>query len=215
MKIGISIVGISHLDGEKADSKDGVGRRGRVRKYDCCPPNILETLIEPLRAANNDVNVYLTTYQHKYIDELIKMYKPKFYTLKDYNTSFMQKTYSESLIQLKDEDLDFIISTRFDILFSQDMSKLLYDYNKMNVLFKEKDCNHMNYTCDNFYAFPKKYIENFSNSIIELFQSGERNGMHGTIHQLSKKIGYENINIIDNVDQLGHHNNYYFLPHSP
>jgi hypothetical protein len=214
MKIGISIVGISHLDDNLADSRDIVGRRGRVRKYDCCPPNVLDTLIEPLRASGNTVEVYLTTYPHEYMHELLKFYNPKYYFLKDFKTSFMQKTYNESLIQLKNEDLDFIISTRFDILFSQDMSKLSYDYNKMNVLFREKGYGHMNYTCDNFYAFPKKYIDDFANSIIELFQSGERNGMHGTIHQLSKKIGYENINIIDNMDQLGHDNNYYFLPHA-
>ena len=214
MKIAISIVGISHLDGDAANSRDRVGRLGRVRKYDCCPPNINEQLINTFKK-NNDVSVYLTTYPHVYINELLDMYKPKNYVLKDFGQSFMQQTYAESVRQLQDEDVDFIISTRFDILFSQDMSKLLYDYNKMNVLFKEKGYNHINYTCDNFFAFPKSMIGPFSNSIIELFVSGERNGMHGTVHQLSKHIGYDNIKIIDSEDQLGHDNNYYYLQHSP
>jgi hypothetical protein len=214
MKIAISIVGISHLDEQKANSRDRVGRIGRVRKYDCCPPNVKENLIEPLKK-DNEVSVYLTTYPHEHMDELVKLYSPTKCVLKDFGQSFMQKTYSESLLSLVDEDADFIISTRFDILFLRNMAELNYDYNKMNILFKEKDLNYLNYTCDNFYAFPKKYLIDFSNSINELFHSGERNGMHGTAHQLSKKIGYENINIIDPVDQLGHNNNYYFLPHSP
>jgi hypothetical protein len=143
------------------------------------------------------------------------MYSPTKCILKDFGQSFMQKTYSESLLSLIDEDIDFIISTRFDILFLRNMAELHYDYNKMNVLFREKDLNYLNYTCDNFYAFPKKYLLDFANAIGELFHSGERNGMHGTLHQLSKKISYDNIKIIDEVDQLGHNNNYYHLPHSP
>jgi hypothetical protein len=213
MKVGISIVGISHLDGDAASSRDRVGRLGRVRKYDCCPPNIKENVILPFQETN-DVSVYLTTYPHEHIEKLIDMYSPKQYVLKDFGSSFMQQTYSESLLQLIDEDLDFIVSTRFDILFSQDMSKLNYDYSKMNVLFKEKGYNHVAYTCDNFFAFPKSMIKPFAQSIIDLFNSGERNGMHGTIHELSKHIGYENIKILDEVDQLGHGNNYYYLPHS-
>jgi hypothetical protein len=212
MKIGISIVGISHLDGEKANSRDRVGRIGRVRKFDCCPPNVNQNLIEPFKK-DHDVSIYLTTYPHEYLNQLIEMYNPTKCSTKDFGNSFMQQTYAESLNQLVDEDLDFIISTSFDILFSQDMSKLLYDFNKMNILFKEKDLNHLNYTCDNFYAFPKKYLLDFANSIGELYHSGERNGMHGTLHQLSKKISYDNIKILDEVDQLGHNNNYYYLPH--
>jgi hypothetical protein len=214
MKIGISIVGISHLDEEKANSRDRVGRIGRVRKFDCCPPNINTNLIEPFKK-EHDVSVYLTTYPHEYMDKLLEMYQPTKYFLKDFGSSFMQQTYSESLLQLIDEDLDFIISTRFDILFSKNMKELPYNFEKMNVLFKEKGCNHLNYTCDNFYAFPKKYIQIFSQSIGELFHSGERNGLHGTIHQLSKHISYDNINIINPIDQLGHGNEYYYLPHSP
>jgi hypothetical protein len=141
------------------------------------------------------------------------MYSAKQCLLQNFSLSFMQKTYCESLRQLLDQNLDFIISTRFDILFEKDMSTLNYDYDKMNVLFREKNHNHLNFTCDNYFAFPKKMIRQFSDSIMELFNSGQTNGLHGTVHHLSTKIGYENIKILDKNDQLGKDNIYYYLPH--
>lgn len=212
MKIGVSLVGISHLDSEKTNKRDSVGRLGRNRRNDAFPPNIVQNIIEPLQGGN-DVSVYLTTYDHKEIADLTNLYSPKKIQILTYDDHFMQTTYTKSLTNLLDQDLDFVISTRFDIVYRKAISDFTLDYEKMNALFKEKDHNHLNYTCDNFYAFPAKYLEKFSQAILSMYDGGERNGMHGAIHEMSKYIGYDNINFIDSVDQLGHNNNYYYLPH--
>jgi len=211
MKIGVSLVGISHLDSEKENRRDMVGRIGRNRKFDHMPPNIIDNIVNPLRESN-DVSIYLTTYDHTKINELISLYQPKNTQLLNYDDHYMQKTYAKSLLNLTDDN-NFIISTRFDIVFKKTYRELNIDYTKFNVLFKEKGHSHVNYTCDNFYAFPSKYARIFSESIDSLYQSGERNGLHGAVHQLSKVIGYNNINFISDIDQLGGDNEFYYLPH--
>ena len=205
MKIGICLTGVSHEDGIRVP-------HGYYRKvnFDCCPLNIIEKIINPLKR-DNEVDVYLTTYNHEYILDLFDKYSPKKYQLIPYSNSTMQKTYAQSLQQLNGENLDFVISTRFDILFNKSINDICLDYNKMNVLFNEDGWDHLHYTCDNFFAFPFKFLNLFIQSIHE-FEKIDRNGLHGTFNHFSNKIGKENTKIIDDIPGNGRKNSYYYLP---
>lgn len=203
MKIGICLTGVSHQDGMR-------GRHHRKINYDCCPTNIYQQVINPLRE-NNEVNLYLTTYQHDYVSKLSEFYRPTKFQLLNYNYSSMQNTYAKGLEQLRGENLDFVISTRFDIIFHNNIKELKLDYDKMNILFEEKGWKHKNYTCDCFYAFSFHLLEEFITSVYEL-PSIDGNGLHGAFNHFRNKVGEENTKILDPNPALGRNNPYYYLP---
>ncbi len=81
----------------------------------------------------------------------------------------------------------------------------------MNTLFNERGYGHLGYTCDNFFAFPFKFIDKFIESI-RLNISIDCNGLHKMIYCFSDKFGKEEVNIMDSNPFLGHENDYYYLP---
>lgn len=214
MKIMVSIIGISHAEGTAADARDGRSRAARTRLYDCCPDNINKMLIEPLRK-NHDVDIALVTYPHQHIAELQDMYNPRAVNLVEWNGSYMQKTYSYALrwAMVRNDPPDVMMTTRFDILFGSDMSALPYDWSKFNVLFEEKGYPGQ-YTCDNFYVSPFSMCGTFADAIDGVYAGGDHNGLHPAAYEMSRRIGRDNLNIIDPEPQLGHNNRYYTLPHA-
>jgi len=203
MNIGVSLVGVSYEDGF---------RNGNYRKVDFnkTANNIIESIIKPL-SKNNNVFTYLTTYPHPYLNNLCEIYNPKKSQILQYSNSRMQLTYEQSMKQIINEDLDFVISTRFDIQFLKKIDQIEIDFNKMNVLFREKGYRHKNYTCDNFYAFPKNMLPAFTDSIRESLYI-DNNGLHYLFNHFCSKININQTKIIDETDWVGRNNPYYYLP---
>jgi hypothetical protein len=217
MKIAINLVGISHLD-NRSNQIDSRNRPGGNRYRPEHPPNIIEKIINILKL-NHEVVTYITTYKHEKLDDLLEMYDCKKYTvIENFETSYMQDTYTKSLFNLKNDDNDFVISTRFDVVFKKDINEIALNYNKFNVLYRENNSSYcgnsiaLNYTSDILFGFPVKFTEDVAQSIIELYASGEKNGLHGLAYHLSRKIGVENIHSCDLKYQLGFDNDYFYIP---
>jgi hypothetical protein len=147
--------------------------------------------------------------------ELIKHYDSKITTIIKSDKSEQILTYIKSLKQLVNEDLDVIISTRFDIFFNQNFDELNFDFSKFNFLFKETGWwDNYKFTTDNFYIFPKEYLQNFIECIEELYKTPPRNNctdMHGMYNFISKKISEDNIHFISDNHMISNVNEFYKL----
>jgi hypothetical protein len=188
LKIAISLVGIS----------SGIKNRDWNRtKYD-----IKEKVIDCWK--DHEVITYVATnfLENNKIDpQLLKFYKPVKHTSASEGIG-MQDRYEISLELLKDTEADFIICTRFDIIFFNEVSTFNIDYNKFNFLFREM--NHFYdgryYTCDNFYAFPKKYLNNFLQAI-KTSTKPNKGHLHDKVYPgLKETIGEHSIHFIQEED---------------
>ena len=149
MKIGICLTGVCY-------------DTNRSKDWRKCVDNIKRTF--------GDVEYYITTYNTQFNTDIINVYNPKKIQFLDGGTQ--RSTYIKSLENIKNEDVDFLICTRFDILFKKNINELNLDYTKFNFLFKEKGnwdriVNGVNvrFVTDNFFAFPIKYKNIFTNCI--------------------------------------------------
>jgi hypothetical protein len=88
----------------------------------------------------------------------------------------ISSTYIGSLEQLKNEDLDLIISTRFDINFLKNPFKEYpFDFTKFNFLWREPELVDLPIVNDTFIVFPYSMLNNVIESINEM----ETNPPHG------------------------------------
>lgn len=199
MKLGISFNGISY----------GVGRN-------CihCFQNQNKFLISPFKQ-NNDVKIYLTSYTSQLTSDIIKLYSPTLYNFSNINNSHQVITYIKSLEQLKNQDLDFVISTRFDIHFNQDISLVNFEFNKFNALFKERGWwDNMKFTTDNMFAFPYYMLNDFILILQELYENPSRLGqtdLHQAFYRIQNKIGIQNTHIVSQINELSNTNLFYSL----
>jgi hypothetical protein len=196
MRVAINLCGISY------------GDRGRDwrRGYENINKNLIYTFENP--------NIYITTYHNETQEELIDKYKPKKHQLIQYSNSDLRTTYKKSLESMIEEDIDLIVSTRFDILFNDSISNYNIDPEKFNFFFREKGWwdNHR-YTADPQYfsVFPKKYSLPLIESVQDVYEKPHRldcPDLHPTYSRLAPKIGEENIHFIYDVEALSHDNEY-------
>lgn len=199
MKLGISFNGVSY----------GLGRN--------CPhcfANQNQFLIEPFRN-NNEVKVYLNSYTTTITNDIIKLYSPILYNFSDISGSHQVLTYIKSLEQLRNQDLDFVICTRFDIHFNKIINTINIDYTKFNALFREKGWwDNMHFTTDNLFAFPYHMLEDFILVLRELYQNPSRGGqtdLHQAFYRMQNKIGTQNTHIISLLEELSNTNSFYSL----
>jgi hypothetical protein len=194
MKIGINIVGLSHND-------LGNGMHTYKDGYE----NLFKNVINPLKE-NNDIKIYVYTYNTPETDNILEIYKPIKYTILDSTNSNSAElganTYIDSLEKLRDEDVDFIITTRFDLNIHCNID---IDFKKFNFLFKElNNWDDSNLTSDTFYAFPKDMLEDVIISLKETWLGKDTHFCPGLFHCLYrflvKKIGESNIEFIDNEE---------------
>lgn len=145
MRIGVCLIGVSYSEGLKG------------RDWTTCCMNIKKTF--------GDVDYYITTYGHD--EELENFYNPKKYQSLKYKDSTQRHTYIKALKDI--DDVDFIITTRFDMYFHQRLDEMNIDYDKFNFVCKEKGTwDEYRFVNDSFFAFPIHYKDLFIQSITAL-----------------------------------------------
>jgi len=199
MKVAINLVGISS------------GARGR--DWEKTKSSVSSQIINCW--APEPVSTYVTTYHHDNIDDLLSYYKPTKYCIIPY-VQDQRLTYIQSLRLLEDQDIDFIVSTRFDIIFAEQISTYNIEFDKFNFLFKEgnEHWEKDNFTCDNLFCFPKKFLQQFIDSIQEFYNKPYReccSDLHPTYRYVVPKIGYENVHFLFDECELSNDNRFYKL----
>lgn len=178
MKIGINLVGVSYNDGY-----------GRYRNYEDAIDGFMNNIVNPLKSLGHEITFYLYSYYNKKELEIIESYKPKKYVFTHPNLNklgggdklpngikVISQSYINSLEQMIDEDLDLVISTRFDIkFFKNPFKKYEFDFTKFNFLWREPEYTDLPIVNDTFVVFPYSMLNNVINSIKEM----EHNPPHG------------------------------------
>ena len=203
MKIGINLVGVSYND----------GTIGRYRNYEDALEGFMNNIINPLKQEGHEIHFYLFTYDSTKKEDIIKTYNPTKSTFLDPNYNkfgggdklengmkTISATYINSLFQLENEDLDLIISTRFDISFNKNPFKeYKYDFNKCNYLWREPEFTHVPIVSDTFIVFPHSMTKNLIDAIIEM-ETNPPNGvgvaMHNIYIPMCNQVGKDNVKIV-------------------
>jgi hypothetical protein len=200
MKIGINLVGVSYND----------GTIGRYRNYMDAIEGFTNNVVNPLKKAGHEISYYLFTYDSPKRDEIIAAYNPKKYTFLDPNYNkfgggdlienqmkIISLTYINSLNELVDEDLDLVISTRFDInFFKNPFNEYKYNFSKCNFLWREPEYTELPIVNDTFIVFPHNMTENLINSIIKMETNppfGIGVAMHNIYLPMVDEVGKDNV----------------------
>jgi hypothetical protein len=137
VKIGVSLVGISG-DGSTEYDKPQVSSPGfKGRNWSLQKECVMSQMINCWEG--HDVSMYLTTYDHSDINNMVSFYNPKKVTVLDFHESYMQLTYITALQQLVGENLDFIVTVRPDIFPFKKLSTYPIQFDKFN-FFHKQDC---------------------------------------------------------------------------
>lgn len=218
MKIGINLVGVSYNDGSN----------GRYRNYEDALEGFMVNVVNPLKEEGHDVIFYLYSYRNNKEQEIIETYNPKKYTFINPTLNqfgggdrlsngmkLISFTYIESLKQLLDEELDLIISTRFDISFYKNpFQEYEYDFTKCNYLWREPEFTHVPIVSDVFIVFPHQMTQNLINSIIKMETDpphGVGVAMHNIYVPMCDEVGKENVKIVCDEYKRSHTNDLYKL----
>lgn len=206
MKIGIALTGISYNDQVVPGTN-----WGRKRDWKKAVTSICTHVIDPLLAEH--VSIYLYSYDNPEKEMIMQSLNPKKATwLPSYEDTDMARTFLQGLIQLKDEDLDLIIATRFDILFNMIPWYINPNWNpaKFNFLFREKGWRDYNFTTDTFYVFPYKYLDKMIYGLSSMIVNPpppKNIGMHNLYTSLLEYISVDEIDFIcRDIEHLSHDN---------
>jgi hypothetical protein len=220
MKIGINLVGVSYNN-----AKEG----GRLRNYEDAIENFYKYIVEPFREKGHEVQFYLYSYENEKQDKIVNDYIPCIksqFVKPDYNKlgggvsvsegyKVMSVSYLNSLEQLKNEDLDLVISTRFDIKFLKNPFKEYnFDFNKFNFLWREPEFTHLPIVNDTFLVFPYKMIDNVKDSIIEMEENPPHDtnvAMHNWYLPMVNQVGEDKVQWVDDRFRTALENELYIL----
>jgi hypothetical protein len=205
MRIGINLVGVSYND----------GIYGRYRNYEDALYGFMTNIVNPLKEAGHEISFYLFTYDSPKKEDIIKTYNPTKSTFLDPNYNKMgggdvleqtmkiiSVTYINSLNELVNENLDLIISTRFDISFNfNPFKEFNFEFDKFNFLFREPEYIELPIVSDTFYVFPHSMTENFIEAIINM-ETNPAHGVNVAMHNLylpmCEQVGTENVKWVCN-----------------
>ena len=218
MRIGINLVGVSYND----------GIIGRYRNYEDALEGFMTNIVNPLKEEGHDIFFYLFTYDSPKKEDILKTYNPVKSTFLDPNYNKMgggdvienqikiiSLTYINSLNELIGEDLDLVISTRFDINFLKNPFKeYSYDFDKCNFLWREPEYTELPIVSDTFITFPHSMIDNLINSIIEMETNppyGVNVAMHNWYLPMINQVGEEKVKIVCEEFKKSHTNDLFIL----
>ncbi|MBX7136416.1 MAG: hypothetical protein K1X83_00430 [Oligoflexia bacterium] len=131
--------------------------------------NIKQRIVEALRQADQDVDVFLCSYKNEREDDVVKEFSPQGYIFNDHFSDLTahQCIGLHTLLCLKlmenfEEQTklthDMIVITRFDAAFSEDFTELNVDPEKFNFLCRA-ECNDPLLVDDNLWVLPRKHLE--------------------------------------------------------
>lgn len=200
MRIGINLVGVSYND----------GTIGRYRNYEDALEGFMTNVVNPLKEAGHDIFFYVFTYDSPKREDILKTYNPVKSTFLDPNYNKMgggdvienqmkiiSLTYINALNELVDENLDLVISTRFDInFFKNPFKEYQYDFNKCNFLWREPEYTELPIVNDTFIVFPHNMTNNLINAIIHMETNppfGVGVAMHNIYLPMVEQVGKENV----------------------
>jgi len=218
MKIGINLVGVSYND----------GTIGRYRNYEDAIDGFMTNIINPLIEEGHDVFSYLYTYDSPKKEDIIKTYTPFKSTFLNpyYNKmssgvvlenkiNLQSAVYINSLMEILNENLDLVISTRFDInFFKNPFKEYQYDLNKCNFLWREPEYTHLPIVNDTFIVFPHHMTQNFINTIM-IMETNPPHGVNVAMHNLylpmCMEVGKENVQWVSDKFETAISNTLYKL----
>tara|TARA_Y100000996_G_scaffold356689_1_gene297683 strand:+ start:793 stop:1473 length:681 start_codon:yes stop_codon:yes gene_type:complete len=202
MKIGINLNGVSYHDGSSY----------RKRIYTDSIDNLMKNVVNPLKEKGHEVSFYVFTYDTEKSKDVERDYNPVKSTYVSESYKFNQATSGDrlsngwrmmtittvnSLHQLKEEDLDLVISTRFDINFKQNPFEVYdYDFTKCSFLWREPEFMDLPIVNDTFIVFPYHMLDNMIESFVEQEVNppgGVNPGNHNLYVPMVKRVGEDNV----------------------
>jgi len=219
MKIGINLVGVSYND----------GTTGRYRNYRDAVDGFFTNVVTPLKEAGNEIIFYLYTYDSTERNNILNTYIP---VRKSQFVSpvlnhigggdrlpngikVISNSYINSLSQLLEEDLDLVISTRYDInFFKNPFKEYQYDFTKCNFLWREPEFTHIPIVNDTFIVFPHKMTQHLINAIVEMELNpphGVGVAMHNIYVTMVNQVGEDNVRWVCDDFKTAVENNLYKL----
>jgi len=173
MKIGINLAGISHHN----------IKGWHTYKYGY--RSLFDKVVAPLKKIHQ-VDFYLYTYDSDERDNILNIYQPRKYAFKDVRNSHPLITYIDSLKSLRGEKIDFVISTRFDLVFFVTPA---FDFTKFNFLFKEiEGWESHRWTTDALYGFPYRMLDPLIEACKVCLPIYDRPECPGVLHYLYKPL---------------------------
>ena len=116
------------------------------------------------------IDVYLSTYKHPKNEQLLKELKPKGYRFIDYieHHKTGRNTQVKNVLECcmeSDVEYDYVLMTRFDLLFQMPFKDEMFNFDTINVV---SQLEHAHRICDNFYFFPGRILPLFYKAIASL-----------------------------------------------
>jgi hypothetical protein len=142
--------------------------------------NYKKFLIEPLRERGITVDIFVLTYTSEHLLSMIKEYNPVASFISPGDTmheggNWKRQLYfhiaSANLIQTyekqRDINYDYIITTRFDLIFKVPIYEQHINQEKFNITYKNMYDETGN--CDdNFWLFPRRFLSDFEKASVDL-----------------------------------------------
>jgi hypothetical protein len=134
--------------------------------YDC--------IINDYKEQGHEVDVFVSTYEHPYIHELLEIYRPVSYKFSPFDNPYLGGTPKSILFHLDciqqvehyerahSIQYDVVLFSRFDIWFFMKMSELNLQYQNITVPF---------YTEDSYFIVPRPKLKVFETVFRELYHS--------------------------------------------
>lgn len=172
-------------------------------------------VIDCFVSQGHDVSVYLTTYHSEQVEQIVNFYNPKGTLILPFEGSEQRATYIQSLKQMITEDVDVIVSTRFDIAFKQPVTSLNLDFEKFNFFARTDKLRYWvdsRFIDDVIFVFPKRYLPYLIETVEELIaynNHGEH--LHPTYNRILPKIGESNTNFMVEEYNVATSGKYYEL----
>jgi len=217
VKIGINLVGVSFND----------GTYGRYRNYKDAINEFNTWIVNPLKEEGHEVLFYICTYYNDKLKEIEQDYKPQNFVIAppSYNNlgggdkvgsyKAISSIYLNSLNFLQNQDLDLIISTRFDIkFFKNPFKEYNFDFTKFNFLWREPEYTNLPIVNDTFVVFPYSMLDNVISSIEEMETNppeGINVAMHNWYLPMVNQVGAENVQWVDDEFKNAITNDLYIL----
>tara|TARA_Y100001937_G_C7125438_1_gene334675 strand:+ start:1585 stop:2268 length:684 start_codon:yes stop_codon:yes gene_type:complete len=154
--------------------------------------NYKQTLDVYLENSGHDVDVFLSTYNSPLNEELVRDLKPKKTKFNDfverdpavesdsrrYSQSFRNYRFKEVLNLVPPNEYDFVILTRFDLMFKEALGTIVVDPEAVNVSSVMCMGENCILVCDNFYIIPSSIHNEFVKFVNELPDNSDSHLWH-------------------------------------